>query len=127
RKGLGVALGKPAFVTRIDAARGEVHLGEASGLEARGCTLVDTHFAGGVDLPLRARVRVRYRHEGAMAHVFEEAGKVRVVFDAPVRALTDGQVAVLYDRDRVLGGGTIDAVIRDPQSTALPAEGTHAS
>lgn len=123
RKGLGVALGKPAFVTRIDAARGEVHLGEATGLEARGCTLVDTHFAGGVALPLRARVRVRYRHEGAMAHVFEEAGKVRVVFDAPVRALTEGQVAVLYDRDRVLGGGTIDAVIREPQSTALPTQG----
>jgi tRNA-specific 2-thiouridylase len=126
RKGLGVALGKPAFVTRIDAARGEVHLGDAASLDAQSCSLVDVHLAAGVALPLTARVRVRYRHEGAMARIFEEAGRTRVVFDAPVRALTRGQVAVFYDRDRVLGGGTIGDVdmraASDTRETAATPE-----
>ncbi len=108
RKGLGVALGKPAFVTRIDAEAGTVHLGEEGALHARQAALADVVLAEGATLPLRARVRIRYRHEGEDATVLGLAGgAARVLFDAPVRAITPGQVAVLYDGDRVLGGGRI--------------------
>jgi tRNA-uridine 2-sulfurtransferase len=112
RKGLGVALGEPAFVTRIDADRGTVHLGPEGHLMAAGAELEELVLARGVTLPLRARARVRYRHDGAPANVVASAaranaGGARVIFDDPVRAVTAGQIAVLYDADRVLGGGRI--------------------
>jgi tRNA-specific 2-thiouridylase len=110
RKGLGVALGKPAFVTRIDAARATVHLGAEERLRSGGAALDDLFLAEGVSLPTRARVRVRYRHEGDDGVVVAAGdGGARVVFDRPVRAVTRGQVAVLYEGERVLGGGRIVA------------------
>jgi tRNA-specific 2-thiouridylase len=120
RKGLGVALGKPAFVTRIDAGAGTVHLGDDETLQGRQAALEDVVLAEAVTLPLRARVRIRYRHDGEAATVESAAGGgARVVFDAPVRAITPGQIAVLYDEDRVIGGGRIVAAgdgARDGQS-----------
>jgi len=108
RKGLGVALGQPRFVTRIDAKSGTVFLGPGDALLSPGADLTDVTLAEGVSLPVRARVRVRYRHEGEAATVTANgAGAARVVFGAPVRAVTQGQTAVLYDGDRVLGGGRI--------------------
>jgi tRNA-specific 2-thiouridylase len=122
RRGTGVALGKPAFVTRIDPETADVHLGEEAALQSLAAELTDVVLAEGVTLPRRARVRVRYRHEGAHATVsptkgcddglltqrpLQRAQNVSVQFDSPVRAVTRGQIAVLYDGDRVLGGGTI--------------------
>jgi tRNA-specific 2-thiouridylase len=110
RKGLGVALGRPAFVTRIDPATATVRLGGEADLDARALDLDDVALAPDVTLPLRAHVRVRYRHEGAPGEVRATAEGARVVLDAPVRAATRGQMAVLYDGDRVLGGGRIARV-----------------
>src|SRR5262249_55002591 len=108
RKGIGVALGKPAFVTRIDAESATVHLGGDEALLAGGALLEDVVLAPGVALPCAARARVRYRHDGADAEVTQAAnGRAHVAFREPVRAVTRGQVAVLYDGDRVLGGGRI--------------------
>ncbi|HEX4448978.1 MAG TPA: tRNA 2-thiouridine(34) synthase MnmA, partial [Polyangiaceae bacterium] len=116
RRGLGVALGRPTFVTGIDADSGTVHLGGDEALQARAAELADVTLAEGVALPLRARVRVRYRHEGDAAVVVaaggdaarsNASGAARVVFDAPVRAVTRGQIAVFYEGERVLGGGRI--------------------
>jgi tRNA-specific 2-thiouridylase len=118
RKGLGVALGHAVFVSRIDPERATVHLaaGGAESLASSEARLDDVVLADGVDLPCRARVRVRYRHDGALAEVARVsrggAGEETWVrFDEPVRAATKGQVAVLYDeRERVLGGGRIATV-----------------
>ena len=107
RKGLGVALGKPAFVTSIDPATSTVHLGEGEGLESTGAELDDVVLAPGVALPLEARVRVRYRHEGAPARIEQRTNAISVRFDMPVRAVSRGQVAVFYEGDRVLGGGRL--------------------
>jgi|HubBroStandDraft_1064217.scaffolds.fasta_scaffold100935_2 tRNA-specific 2-thiouridylase len=113
RKGLGVALGRPAYVSRIDAAGGTVHLGGEDALLSQQAELADVSLAEGVALPVRARVRVRYRHEGEAAAVLPSPdGAARVHFDSPVRAVTRGQIAVLYepDGDGVLGGGRIAGV-----------------
>jgi tRNA-uridine 2-sulfurtransferase len=108
RRGLGVALGKPAFVARIDAGSATVHLGGERELLSRSAALSDVSLADGVCLPARARVRVRYRHEGETAVVVASSGGgASVVFDEPVRAMARGQIAVFYDGDRVLGGGKI--------------------
>ncbi|HEY5243039.1 MAG TPA: tRNA 2-thiouridine(34) synthase MnmA [Polyangiaceae bacterium] len=126
RKGLGVALGTPAFVTRIDPDRATVHLGGEESLQARGATLSDVVLGEGVSLPTRARVRVRYRHEGDGALVRAEGdGRAVVRFDRPVRAVTRGQIAVLYDGDCVLGGGRITGALDEgalASPSALPLE-----
>lgn len=111
RKGLGVALGSPAFVVGIDAQRGAVRLGKADDLLHTGARLRDARFFADVALPLRANVQVRYRHGGVTATLEREGGDVRVTFDEPVRAVAKGQVAVAYAGDRVLGGGTIEQVV----------------
>jgi tRNA-uridine 2-sulfurtransferase len=107
RKGLGVSLGRPAYVTRVDGENATVHLGDEKQLLSRSASLDDVSLADGVSLPTRARVRIRYRHEGEAAMVVGAPGGARVIFDAPVRAITRGQVAVFYEADRVLGGGRI--------------------
>jgi tRNA-specific 2-thiouridylase len=111
RKGLGVALGKPAFVTAIDADTATVRLGEGEGLASIAAAVDDVVLAPGISLPFEARVRVRYRHEGAVARVERAAdgapGTAIVRFEKPVRAVSRGQVAVFYDGDRVLGGGRL--------------------
>jgi tRNA-uridine 2-sulfurtransferase len=107
RKGLGVAAGRPVFVTRIDATTATVHVGDSAALGSIGAELADVSLADGVSLPLRATVRVRYRHEGQAATIDVQAGGARVAFVDPVQAVTPGQVAVFYDGERVLGGGRI--------------------
>lgn len=108
RKGIGVALGKPAFVTAIDPATATVRLGDGDALASSGAAVDDLLLAPGVTLPFEARVRVRYRHDGALARVTDDGkGGAHLAFLDPVRAVSRGQVAVFYDGDRVLGGGRI--------------------
>ncbi len=107
RKGLGVALGTAAYVASIDATTGIVALGSEDALGSRSAKLEDVTLAAGVELPLRARVRVRYRHEGSSGLVASGSNGTTVEFDQPVRAVTRGQIAVFYDDDVVLGGGRI--------------------
>ena len=114
RRGLRVALGKAAFVTSIDAESATVKVGEGDALHAGAAEIAGVTLAEGVRLPLYARVRVRYRHEGDMARVVASGDTgARVLFDRPVRAITRGQIAVLYDGDRVLGGGPIARALAD--------------
>ncbi|MBN1342148.1 MAG: tRNA 2-thiouridine(34) synthase MnmA [Phycisphaerae bacterium] len=111
RKGLGIALGRPMYVARIDTSENTVTLGDRDAL-MRGRLV-----AGGVrwlaDPPgerFRAEVQVRYRHRAAPATVICLEGEdVEVRFDEPQWAITPGQAAVVYDGDVVLGGGWIDA------------------
>lgn len=111
RKGLGVALGKPAFVTSIDPETATVRLGGENDLTSTETHIEDIVVAPEVHLPLDARVRVRYRHEGALGRV-EPSSRAddrtgKITFTMPVRAVSRGQIAVFYEGDRVLGGARI--------------------
>ena len=113
RKGLGVALAatdggdpQPAFVTRIDARDATVHVGSRRDFRATSAELRDVVLAPDVTLPRAALARVRYRHRGVRA----EARGSELRFLENPGAVSPGQVAVLYDGDRVLGGGVIASV-----------------
>ncbi len=110
RKGLGISLGRPAFVVDINAATNTVVLGEED--EAFSDTLLagDINMVSGeaVQAPFSCRAKIRYSHKEAPAVVSPaEDGCLKVVFDTPQRAITKGQSVVFYSGDEVLGGGTI--------------------
>jgi tRNA-specific 2-thiouridylase len=111
RQGTGVALGRRAWVSRIDASDGTVVLTTdpadlmARSLEASGCSWLRDPPGG----PIPCAVQVRYRAPAVLAVVTPlDGGRVRVDFDRAIRAVTPGQAAVFYDGDAVLGGGWID-------------------
>ncbi len=111
RKGLGLALKKPAYVLDIDKAGNKVILGDNSDLFLRELTARDFNWVS-MDVPageFRASARIRYRHREAPACIIPlSADTVRIVFDEPQRAITRGQSVVLYDGEYVLGGGIIE-------------------
>lgn len=110
RRGLGIAHEKPLYVTQIERARNQIVVGEVDELEsiefiAKGINWVA--FSEPTE-PVRAEVKVRYRHEPAAATIHAMPDNhVRVVFDEPQRALTPGQASIFYDGDEVVGGGWI--------------------
>jgi tRNA-uridine 2-sulfurtransferase len=115
RKGLGVALGKPAFVVDVDEATSAVKLGSSEDLDIK--ALVADQIAFAPDLPesFEAVVKVRARHEGSPARVrLQGDGTILVEFHEPVKAVSLRQYAVAYDGDVVLGGGRIIQVHRHP-------------
>ena len=111
RRGLAVASAQRMYVKSIDAARNRVTIAAGEALAEAGARLRGVSWVAGAAPaePLRARVRIRYRHAGVAARVepLPDAG-ARVVFEEPVNAVTPGQAAVFYDGDVVLGGGWID-------------------
>lgn len=115
RKGIGVALGKPAFVVGLDAETATVRLGDEAELYARTARIEGAAWSDDVRFPLEADVKVRARHDGERATIERAVDPVTQAevfvarFEAPVRAISPGQVAVAYRGDRVLGGGTITA------------------
>ncbi len=111
RKGLGVALGSRAYVSRIDGDKRRVVLtDDPACLESRVLRASPVIWTGGVaaTLPRRCEAQIRYRHAPSPARVEATDGGLSLTFDAPQRAVAPGQAAVLYDGDRVLGGGWID-------------------
>lgn len=110
RKGLGIAFGRPMYVTQIDAEQNRITLGEEGSQYADTLVAEDLNFIPFDMLgePLRAQVKVRYQAKPAPALLSPmENGRVRVTFDEAQRSVTPGQAVVFYDGDLVLGGGTI--------------------
>jgi len=110
RRGLGVSLGRPAYVVAIRAERAEVVVStEPDDLLSTGLVARGVNWLAPPPRPARVQAQVRYRHD-AMGARLDEIGEdtVQVTFDRPQRAVTPGQAAVLYDGDALLGGAWID-------------------
>ena len=98
------------YVLRKDMVRNAVILGPNSRLFSRTLTAGDLNWIAfdRLTAPLRAKARIRYRHEEQWAEIRPlEEGRMELVFDVPQRAISPGQTVVLYDGEYVLGGGTI--------------------
>ena len=110
RKGLGLALGHPAFVLEIRPGTNEVVIGtneESMTHEVRANQL-NFMAQESIDTEQRVFAKIRYNHRGAWCTVKRTGeDEILCVFDEAQRAVTPGQALVLYDGDYVLGGGTI--------------------
>lgn len=110
RKGLGIALGHPAYVVRKDIAENTVTIGEESALYSKSLIADDFNLISveSLEEPLRVTAKTRYGQREQPAVVsYLGNGEYMVEFDEPQRAVTSGQAVVLYDGDTVVGGGTI--------------------
>jgi tRNA-specific 2-thiouridylase len=110
RKGLGIALGKPAFVVEIRPETNEVVIGTnedvfASSLIAnRLNAMAISEYVDGMEV----MAKIRYNHEGAKCRItLVSEDEIRCDFEVPQRAITPGQAVVFYDGDIVVGGGSI--------------------
>ena len=110
RRGLGIANEKPLYVVQIERAKNQIIVGEANELEAI------EFIASGVNwvafdeptVPVRAEVKIRYRHDPAMATLTAlPDSRAMIRFDEPQRAITPGQATIFYNGDEVVGGGWI--------------------
>lgn len=110
RKGLEIALGKPAYVLKINPAKNTVMLGDADQLKTYYMLVEDYNVASLAEL-LNCKelsVRIRYRSRSIPCRVILlDNGQLLVRFEQEASAITPGQSAVFYEGNRVLGGGFI--------------------
>ncbi len=111
RRGLGIAVGSPLYVTHVDAASHRVVVGPADALRH---TAVEAAGANWFRLPaVGDTLLARIRHRGALHPCVVESvsdNTVSVSFSSPARAACKGQALVLYDGETVVGGAYIRGV-----------------
>ena len=110
RRGLGIADEKPLYVISLDAVNNRVTAGSSDELLSKEFTAAGVNWIAfdRSEEPVRADVRVRYRHTAAPATITPlKDGRAHIIFDEPQRAITPGQATVFYRGDEVVGGGWI--------------------
>jgi tRNA-uridine 2-sulfurtransferase len=112
RKGIGIAAAEPLYVLRIEPETRRVVVGPKAALDETRVSLAELNWLGpplaaGAALPVAARLRSAQPPVPAMLHPGIAPDRAELVLDAPSGAVAPGQAAVLYDGDRVLGGGWI--------------------
>lgn len=113
RRGLGIAHEKPLYVIQIERAKNQIIVGEAEELDTMEFTAKGVNWVAfdTPSEPVKALVKVRYRHDPTPATIYPlPDSHVRVVFDEPQRAITPGQATIFYDvatAEEVVGGGWI--------------------
>ncbi len=114
RKGLGIAHSQPLYVLNIDPIHNVLIVGEEAELFSRILVASRPNWISipELDREISVSVQIRYRHTPAPARVRPLGqDRVQVVFEKPQRAITPGQAVVFYDKDVVVGGAWIDAVV----------------
>lgn len=108
RRGLGIATGRPMYVTRIDPVSNTIHVGPREELRSTGLIASGLNLLAD-SLPRSVSCRMRYASAASACSVRTRGDRVEVSFAAPGEAVTPGQSVVFYDGDTVLGGGIIEA------------------
>ena len=109
RKGLGIALGEPAYVLAKNVADNTVTLGKNESLFKKILTAHSANITANTHLPGRFDVKIRYAHTASSATVRDLGnGRLEIEFDEPQRAPACGQAAVIYLGDGLVGGAFIE-------------------
>ncbi|MCX6163704.1 MAG: tRNA 2-thiouridine(34) synthase MnmA [Ignavibacteriae bacterium] len=110
RKGLNIALGKPVYVSRIDAENNIVVVDDEDGLYNTEFIAKDINLMKyeKLEKPMKANVKIRYKDNGSSATIEQlDDSHIKVTFDKPKKSITPGQSAVFYECNDVIGGGII--------------------
>lgn len=130
RRGLGLAAGERVFVTQIKPQTDQVVIGRNEDIFTKAVLCHQVNYMAVEDLtePVRVRAKIRYNHGGEFCTIEKRpGGRVRCLFEKPVRAATPGQAVVFYQGEYVLGGGTILGEDFGQADTAFSPDGGTAS
>lgn len=109
RKGLNLSLPQPMYVCDKNIDTNTVTLCFNDELFSSELVADDVNLISVKELkePIKVKAKIRYKHVETDATLYPMDDKIKLVFDAPVRAITKGQAVVMYVDDTVLGGATI--------------------
>jgi tRNA-specific 2-thiouridylase len=109
RKGLNIALGKPAYVLSIDAKKNEIVLGDYEQLACKTVRLTNTNWVKFPEPPpnLEIEAKIRYNSPAVPGTINKDEQGYYLTLNQEVFAVTKGQSCVIYDGDDVIGGGII--------------------
>jgi len=109
RKGLDLALGKPAFVTEIIPETNTIVLGNEEDLNKNEMRVAGINWLkyDGITDGMEVLTKIRYKDKGALCNLFLYENGVNVRFYEDVKGIAPGQSAVFYEGDDVVGGGII--------------------
>ena len=109
RKGLDIALGKPAFVTAIDPNTNTVVLGDEEDLMKKDMHVAKMNYIkyAGINDGMEATIRIRYKDMGSAGTLHNNDNGICVSFYENAKGIAPGQSAVFYEGDDVIGGGII--------------------
>jgi tRNA-specific 2-thiouridylase len=110
RRGLGLALGRPAYVVALDPDTGAVRVGGAEDLLVERFTIRALKFwdRAAADDGGPLRVRIRYRQPAVPVDVEVNGDRAVLKVDRPIRAVAPGQLAVIYRGRQVVASGWIE-------------------
>jgi tRNA-uridine 2-sulfurtransferase len=112
RKGFGISSNTPLYVTNINPDDCSITVGRKDDLLSSTFSVINPNWLIDIDkLPEQVDIKIRYRHEAAAGRLSISESSISASFFEPQRAITPGQSAVFYNRDRVLGGGIIDKIL----------------
>lgn len=112
RQGLGIACGVAMYVIEMDVKQNKLVVGTREDALAKEFLVKSPHF---ILMPIKKKVvlgvKIRYNQKVVPAEVVPFNGKLKVKFKIPQFAITPGQSAVFYDKDKVIGGGIIARIL----------------
>lgn len=113
RDGLGIAVGKPVYIYRIEKKENAIYVGSKEKLFDGGLFAKDVNLIG-MNFPkkkIEVKIKIRYNQPEVKAWLLAAGkDKIKIEFQKPQWAVTPGQAVVFFRRDVVLGGGTIEQV-----------------
>ncbi|MDD3374470.1 MAG: tRNA 2-thiouridine(34) synthase MnmA [Candidatus Omnitrophica bacterium] len=113
REGLGIAVGKPMYIYKIDKEENAIYVGDKNLLLSKEFSVKDVNFIS-CDIPkkeIEVKVKIRYNHPEVKARlVCQKSGEVKLYLKRAQSSVTPGQSAVFYRNNVVLGGGIINEV-----------------
>ena len=110
RRGMGIASANPLYVVKLVPELNQVIVGPESALFKSSFVARDINWLGHSEIPkegFSATVKLRSAHKGAKAFIVPDGNHLQITLEQPEKAITPGQACVIYDGDRVLGGGWI--------------------